>query len=91
MLEINPTYVFDSEHQPVAVHIPIAQFQQIEAILKETGYLVEVKAESLTEEDIAWLDGDLAPDLEPYDWQEGELEAGQPVKFVPGMGMMVAG
>jgi hypothetical protein len=93
MLEINPTYVFDAQHQPVAVHIPIAQFQQIEAILKETGYLVEVQVESPTAEDIAWLDADLAPDLadEPYDWQAGELEAGQSVKVVPGMGIVVAG
>ncbi|NJN48963.1 MAG: hypothetical protein HC805_03150 [Alkalinema sp. RL_2_19] len=93
MLEINPTYVFDAQHQPVAVHISIAQFQQIEAILKETGYLVEVKVASSRSEDIAWLDADLAPDLasEPYDWQEGELEAGQAVQVVPGMGIVVAG
>ncbi len=92
MLEINPTYVFDAQHQPVAVHIPIAQFQQIEAILKETGYLLELKTESRTAEDMAWFDADLAPDLadEPYDWQEGELEAGRSVTVIPGMGIVVA-
>jgi hypothetical protein len=85
MLEINPFYVFDAQHQPVAVHLPIAQFQQIEAILKETGLVEMVTAGSPTAEDIAWLDADLAPDLadDRYDWQEGELQAGMPVKFVP--------
>jgi hypothetical protein len=85
MLEINPCYVFDAQHQPVAVHLSIAQFQQIEAILKETGLVEMVTAGSPTAEDIAWLDADLAPDLadDRYDWQEGELQAGMPVKFVP--------
>jgi hypothetical protein len=29
----------DAQHHPVAVHIPIGQFQQIEAILKEGSVL----------------------------------------------------
>lgn len=93
MLEINPIYVFDAQHHPVAVHIPIGQFQQIEAILKETGLVEMVAVESPTAEDIAWLDADLAPDLadDRYDWQEGELQAGAPVKFVPGVGIVVEG
>jgi hypothetical protein len=94
MLEINPIYVFDDQQHPVAVHIPIGQFQQIEAILKETGHWVEmVTAASPTAEDIAWLDADLAPDLadDRYDWQEGELEVGVPVKFIPGVGIVVEG
>jgi hypothetical protein len=93
MLEINPCYVFDAQHQPVAVHLPIGQFQQIEAILKETGLVEMVTAGSPTAEDIAWLDADLAPDLtdDRYDWQEGELQAGAPVKFVPGVGIVVEG
>jgi hypothetical protein len=92
MLEINPIYVFDDLHHPVAVHISIGQFQQIEAILKETGLVEMVAAGSPTAEDIAWLDADLAPDLadDRYAWQEGELQAGAPVQFVAG-GIMVEG
>jgi hypothetical protein len=92
MLEINPTYVFDDLHHPIAVHISIGQFQQIEAILKETGLVEMVAAGSPTAEDIAWLDADLGPDLadDRYDWQEGELQAGAPVQFVAG-GIMVEG
>jgi hypothetical protein len=93
MLEIHPAYVFDAKQQPIAVQIPIGQFQQIEAILKATGYLAEtvVAAVSQTEEDVAWLESDLAPSLDDdcYDWQEDELPAGQPVKFIPGIGIMV--
>jgi hypothetical protein len=86
MLEINPIYVFDELHHPVAVHLSIDQFQQIEAILKETGLVEMVAAGSPTAEDIAWLDADLGPDLadDRYDWQEGELQAGVAVQFVPG-------
>jgi hypothetical protein len=94
MLEINPIYVFDDQQHPVAVHIPIGQFQQIEEILRETGHRVEmVAAGSPTAEDRAWLDADLAPDLadDRYDWQEGELQAGVPVKFIPGLGIVVEG
>jgi hypothetical protein len=78
MLEVNPIYIFDAQHHPVAVHIPIGQFQQIEAILKETGLVEMVATGSPTAEDIAWLDADLAPNFadDRYDWQEGELQEG---------------
>jgi hypothetical protein len=93
MLEINPIYVFDDLHHPVAVHISIGQFQQIEAILKETGLVEMVAAGIPTAEDIAWLDADLAPDLADdwYDWEEGELLAGVPVQFFSGVGIIVEG
>ncbi len=93
MLEINPIYVLDDQQHLVGVHIPIGQFQQIEAILKETGLVEMVAAGRPTAEDMAWLDADLAPDLvdDRYDWQEGELQAGTPVKFVPGVGIVVEG
>jgi hypothetical protein len=94
MLELNPIYVFDDQQHPVAVRIPIGQFQQIEAILKETGHRVEMMAAaSPTAEDRAWLDADLGPDWadDRYDWQEGELQAGAQVEFVAGVGIVVAG
>ncbi len=43
------------------------------------------------EEDIAWLDSDLSNlgSYEPYDWQPGELEAGLPIKYIPGQGVVI--
>ena len=37
-----------------------------------------------TDEDIAWMDGDLSRlgEFEPYDWAEGELEDEAPVRRV---------
>ena len=37
MLEINKNYVLDSDHQPIAVQIPIAEFEKIEEILEDYG------------------------------------------------------
>jgi hypothetical protein len=42
-------------------------------------------------EDSAWLNADL-PNLgayEPYEWAEGELEEGNPVKYIPGKGLVI--
>jgi hypothetical protein len=38
---------------------------------------------------IAWLDADLAGDLPEYDWGEAGIPAYQPVRFVPGEGLVV--
>ncbi len=37
MLEINKNYVLDSDRQPIAVQIPIAEFEKIEEILEDYG------------------------------------------------------
>jgi hypothetical protein len=89
MLEINPTYVLDEHQQTIAVQLPIGQFQQIEAILKAAGHLTTT--ESPTPEDTAWLEANLTPTFldDEYNWQEGELEVGQPVKFIPGIGIII--
>ena len=44
-------------------------------------------------EDREWLDSDLSRlgEVEPYDWEEGELVEGKPVRYVPGVGLMVEG
>lgn len=43
------------------------------------------------EEDAAWLNSDLSNlgSYEPLDWQPGELEAGLPVKYIPGKGVVI--
>ncbi len=37
MLEINKNYVLDTNDQPIAVQIPIAEFKKIEEILEDYG------------------------------------------------------
>jgi hypothetical protein len=37
MLEINKNYVLDKNQNPIAVQIPIAEFEKIEEILEDYG------------------------------------------------------
>ena len=37
MLEINKNYVLDKNQKPIAVQIPITEFEQIEEILEDYG------------------------------------------------------
>jgi hypothetical protein len=37
MLEINKNYVLDTNQQPIAVQIPIAEFEKMEEILEDYG------------------------------------------------------
>ena len=45
-----------------------------------------------SDEDIAWMEGDLSRlgEIEPYVWAEGELEDETPVRHEPGRGLRVA-
>ena len=45
-----------------------------------------------TDENIAWMEGDLSRlgEYEPYEWAEGELEDETPVRYEPGQGLRVA-
>lgn len=52
-----------------------------------------VAGDDLREEhDVAWLETDLSNlgSYEPYNWQPGEMGEGLPVKYVPGMGLVIA-
>jgi hypothetical protein len=44
-----------------------------------------------TDEDIAWMEGDLSRlgEYGPYEWAEGELEDERPVRYEPGQGLRV--
>ena len=58
--------------------------------LPYSGYRV-LPGHTLNDEDRAWLENDLS-DLQEYgayEWVEGELESYSPVKFVPGVGLVV--
>ncbi|PSO49747.1 MAG: hypothetical protein BRC33_05725 [Cyanobacteria bacterium SW_9_44_58] len=37
MLEVNKNYVLDANQNPIAVQIPIAEFEKIEEILEDYG------------------------------------------------------
>ena len=63
-----------------------------EALVRELqGARGDAPGETATGEDRAWLDNDLSSlgGFEPYDWEEGELEEGQPVSYEPGIGIVV--
>ncbi|MEH2408270.1 hypothetical protein [Nostoc sp.] len=49
MLEITKNYVMDENQQPIAVQIPIADFEKIEEILENYG-LIKLMAESEEDE-----------------------------------------
>jgi hypothetical protein len=49
MLEITKNYVMDENQQPIAVQIPIADFEKIEEILENYG-LIQLMAESEEDE-----------------------------------------
>ncbi|WP_009630735.1 hypothetical protein [Synechocystis sp. PCC 7509] len=52
MLEIHKNYVLNEQQQPIAVQIPIAEFEQIEEILENYG-LVKLMDETHNEEQLA--------------------------------------
>jgi predicted transcriptional regulator len=72
--------------------------QQIESAAKAHHksvheWIENVVVEALErEQDRGWMDTDLSrlSEVDPYEWQEGELEEGDPVVFVPGKGYLVA-
>jgi DNA-binding XRE family transcriptional regulator len=49
--------------------------------------------EPMTPEDRAWLETDLSrlSDFEPYDWGPEGPPAGQPIRYVPGLGAVIDG
>lgn len=51
------------------------------------------KNQGVTAENRAWLERDLSrlSEFEPYEWSEDELEAGEPVRYVPGVGAFAGG
>lgn len=46
---------------------------------------------AMDSESQSWLESDLSHlgEFEPYDWEPGELEAGHPVRYVPGIGVVI--
>ncbi|OYQ64142.1 hypothetical protein B9G53_13310 [Pseudanabaena sp. SR411] len=57
---------------------------KLREVLSFLNYLVWQTENSRTQEDTDWLESDLSSldNYEPYEWQEGELLEGLPVKFI---------
>ncbi len=57
MLEINKSYVLDKDKKPIAVQIPIAEFEKIEEILEDYGLgklIEEVENDQILDKEKAW-------------------------------------
>ena len=52
-----------------------------------------IRRELERELDRTWMESDLSRlgEFEPYEWEEGELEEGKPVRYEPGIGFVVEG
>jgi hypothetical protein len=57
---------------------------KLQEVLSFLNYLVWQNENPRTQEDADWLESDLSglENYEPYEWQEGELQEGLPVKFI---------
>lgn len=54
--------------------------------------VVEPEAAPIDVETRMWLEADLAPPLEPYDWGEADPEMiGEPLRYEPGKGWITDG
>ncbi len=68
----------------IVQRLDVVPDDKLREILSFLNYLVWQNENSRTQEDKNWLDPDLSSleNYEPYEWQEGELEEGLPVKFI---------
>lgn len=57
------------------------------------GRKVREDAGELTADDRVWLESDVSHlgEFDSYEWQEGELEEGKPLRYEPGVGIVVEG
>ncbi|MBS9383898.1 MAG: hypothetical protein HEQ24_06520 [Dolichospermum sp. BR01] len=77
----------------VVQRLEIIPDDKLQEVLSFLNYLVWQSENPQTQEDIDWLESDLSSleKYEPYEWQEGELEAGIPVKFIAETGKVKIG
>ena len=66
---------------------------KLREVLSFLNYLVWQTENPRTQEDTDWLERDLSclSNYEPYEWQEGELQEGLPVKFIAETGKIEIG
>jgi hypothetical protein len=68
----------------IVQHLKIVPNDKLQEVLNFLKDLVWQSQNSRTQEDTDWLESDLSNlgSYEPYEWQEGELEEGRPVKYI---------
>jgi hypothetical protein len=77
----------------IVQRLEIIPDNKLREVLSFLNYLVWQTENSRTQEDTDWLESDLSglDNYEPYEWQEGELQEGLPVKFIAETGKMESG
>ena len=68
----------------IVQRLEIIPNDELREVLSFLNYLVWQTENSRTREDTDWLESDLSSldNYESYEWQEGELQEGLPVKFI---------
>jgi len=71
--------------------LDFVQFLEWRKKNRQESQLSVVSKELDKESDAGWLEIDLSNlgSYEPYDWQPGELDKGLPIKYLPGMGVVI--
>ncbi len=77
----------------VVQRLEVIPDDKLQEVLSFLNYLVWQSENPQTQEDKNWLESDLSSleNYEPYEWQEGELEEGIPVKFIAETGEIKIG
>jgi len=68
----------------IAQRLGIIPDDKLREVLNFLDYLLWQTETPHTQEDTDWLESDLSglDSYDPYEWQEGELQEGLPVKFI---------
>jgi hypothetical protein len=68
----------------IVQRLEIIPDDKLREVLSFLNYLMWQAENPRTQEDTDWLESDLSSldNYEPYEWQEGELQEGLPVKFI---------
>ncbi len=68
----------------IVQRLEIIPDDNLREVLSFLNYLVWQTENPRTQEDTNWLESDLSSldNYESYEWQEGELQEGLPVKFI---------
>ncbi|MDP5339101.1 MAG: hypothetical protein NWQ28_11075 [Nodularia sp. (in: cyanobacteria)] len=77
----------------VVQRLEVIPDDKLPEVLSFLNYLVWQSENLQTQEDTDWLKSDLSglENYEPYEWQEGELQEGIPVKFIAETGKIQIG
>jgi hypothetical protein len=77
----------------IAQRLDVIPDDKLREVLNFLNYLVWQTENHRTQEDIDWLESDISglDNYEPYEWEEGELQEGLPVKFIAETGEIEIG